>query len=148
VIPKDLVDFLVKHPLWCKKWKKKKEKTSSSESGLHFGHYIAGADSDLISYCHTLLAYAAVRQGYSPARWEMALSVMLEKTAGVLLVEKMRAILLMEADFNFMNKVIYGDRMLSNARRYGYMAEEILSKRGRTAKHGSLAKVLFYNIVW
>ena len=114
VIPKDLVDFLVKHPLWCKKWKKKKEKTSSSESGLHFGHYIAGADSDLISYCHTLLAYAAVRQGYSPARWEMALSVMLEKTAGVLLVEKMRAILLMEADFNFMNKVIYGDRMLSN----------------------------------
>jgi hypothetical protein len=73
---------------------------------------------------------------------------MLEKTAGVLLVEKMRAILLMEADFNFMNNVIYGDRMLSNARRYGYMAEEIFSERGRTAKDGSLAKVLFYDIVW
>jgi stalled ribosome alternative rescue factor ArfA len=57
VIPKDSVDCLVRHPLWRKKWKKKKEKkekTSSSESGLHFGHYIAGADSDLISYCHTL----------------------------------------------------------------------------------------------
>lgn len=100
------------------------------ESGLHFGHYIAGTDSDLISYCHTLLAYAAVRRGYSPARWERALLCMLEKVASISLVEKMRAILLMEADFNFMNKMIYGDRMLSNARRYGYMAEEIFSEQG------------------
>jgi hypothetical protein len=47
-----------------------------------------------------------------------------------------------------MNKIIYGDRMLSNdARRYGYMAEEIFSERGRTAEDGSLAKVLFYDIV-
>jgi hypothetical protein len=148
VIPKNSVDTLVKHPLWRKKWKKKREKTSLSESGLHFGHYIAGADSDLISYCHTLLAYAAVRRGYSPAWWERALSCMLEKVAGVSLVEKMRAILLMEADFYFMNKIIYGDRMLSNdARRYGYMAKEIFSERGRTAEDGSLAKVLFYDIV-
>jgi hypothetical protein len=62
-------------------------------------------------------------------------------------VEKMRAILLMEADFNFMNKMIYGDRMLATARRYGYMAEEIFSERGCTAEDGSLAKVLFYDIV-
>jgi hypothetical protein len=72
---------------------------------------------------------------------------MLEQTTGVSLVEKIRAILLMEADFNFMNKVIYGDRMLSNAQRYEYMAEEIFSKRGHTAEDGSLAKVLFYDIV-
>jgi hypothetical protein len=68
-VPKDSVDILVRHPLWLKKWKKKREKTSSSESGCHFGHYIAGADSDLISYCHTLLAHCAMRRGYSPARW-------------------------------------------------------------------------------
>lgn len=68
-VPKDSVDILVRHPLWLKKWKKKREKTSSSESGGHFGHYIAGADSDLISYCHTLLAHCAMRRGYSPARW-------------------------------------------------------------------------------
>jgi hypothetical protein len=42
---------------------------------------------------------------------------MLEKIAGCSpLVEKMRAILIMEADFNFMNKMIVGDRMLNNAR--------------------------------
>lgn len=122
------------------------------ESGLHFGHYIAGVDSDLISYCHTLLVayadlisycytllvvYAAVRWGYSPARL----------VAGCSLVEKMQTILLLEADFNFTNKMIYGDRMLANSRRYGCMAEEIFIERGRTTENGSLAKVLSYDIV-
>jgi hypothetical protein len=67
---------------------------------------------------------------------------MLEKIAGCSLVEKMRAILLMEADFNFINKMIIGNRALNNARRYDFMAEEIFSEQGRTAEDGSLAKVL------
>jgi len=40
----------------CKQqwWKKVKEDTSSSQSGLHFGHYIAGMDCDYISQFHAL----------------------------------------------------------------------------------------------
>jgi hypothetical protein len=72
---------------------------------------------------------------------------MVEKIAGCSLVEKMRAISLMEADFNFISKVIIGDRALNNARRYGFMAEEIFSEQGRTTEDGLLAKVLFYDIV-
>ena len=53
----------------------------------------------------------------------------------------------MEADFNFTNKQIYGVRMLSKTRKYGLMAEEIFSEKGRTAEDGALAKVLFYEIV-
>jgi hypothetical protein len=86
VLPADSVVILVRHPLWQKKWKKKQEKTSSLELGLHFGHYIAGADSDVISHCHTLPAHCALRRGYSPARWEPALSCMLETIVGCLLV--------------------------------------------------------------
>jgi hypothetical protein len=146
-IPKDSVDTLVKHPVWQQRWRKAREKTSSSESGRHFGHYIAASDSELISYCHALLAAIAVKRGYSPSRWERALSCMLEKIPGCSLVEKMRAILLMEADFNFINKTLIGSRMLNNALSYGFMAEEIFSERGRTAEDGALAKVLFYDIV-
>jgi len=39
--------------------------------------------------------------GLSPERWAWGLSVMLEK--GVTFLTKLRAILLMEADFNFHN---------------------------------------------
>ena len=43
------------------------------------------------------------------------MSVMLEKIAGVALVTKLREILLMEADFNFHNRLIFGDRMMKLA---------------------------------
>ena len=53
----------------------------------------------------------------------------------------------MEADFNFSNKMIYGVRMMNNVRKFGWMPEEIYSEKGKTADDGSLAKVLFYDIV-
>ena len=37
---------------------------------------------------------------------------MLEKIAGVALVTKLWAILLMEADFNYHNRLIFGSRMM------------------------------------
>ena len=72
---------------------------------------------------------------------------MLEKIYGCTLVSKLRAILLMEADFNFSNKLVYGVRMVDNVRKHGYMPEEIYSEKGKTADDGTLAKVLFYDIV-
>jgi hypothetical protein len=71
---------------------------------------------------------------------------MLEKMFGVRLVSKLRAILLMEADFNAMNKEVYGVRMMDNARRYKLIPEEIFSEQNRTADDGGLAKTLFYDI--
>ena len=37
--------------------------------------------------------------------------------------------------------------MTDNVRRYGHMPDEIYSEKGKTADDGSLAKVLFYDIV-
>jgi hypothetical protein len=71
---------------------------------------------------------------------------MLEKMFGVRLVSKLRAILLMEANFNAMNKEVYGVWMLDNAQRYKLIPEEIFSKQNRTADNGGLAKTLFYDI--
>ena len=36
---------------------------------------------------------------------------------------------------------------MNNVRKFGWMPEEIYSKKGKTADDGSLAKVLFYDIV-
>ena len=46
---------------------------------------------------------------------------MLEKVAGIALVNKLRAILLIEADFNFHNKLIFGKRMLNQAQAEGVL---------------------------
>ena len=72
---------------------------------------------------------------------------MLEKLFGCALITKLRSILLMEADFNATNKIIYGNRMLENVRKHKLMPEEIYSERNHLADDGTLAKVLFYDIV-
>ena len=53
---------------------------------------------------------------------------MLEMQPGVRLISKLRAILLMEADFNAANKILFGSRMLNQIRRYKLMPEEIFSE--------------------
>ena len=50
---------------------------------------------------------------------------MLEKVAGVALVSKLRAILLIEADFNYHNKLIFGKRMMDLARQHGMVPEDL-----------------------
>lgn len=146
-IPPRSVDSTIRRQEWASRWARAREKTSSSESGLHFGHYKAAAKSPMISHLHALKTTLALRRGFALDRWSRGLSVMLEKLYGCTLISKLRAILLMEADFNFSNKLIYGVRMMDNVRKYGHMPEEIYSEKGKTADDGSLAKVLFYDIV-
>ncbi len=59
---------------------------------------------------------------------------------------KLRAILLMEGDFNATNKIVYGVWMMKNAWGYHLMPKEIFSKKNHMANNGKLCKTLFYNI--
>jgi hypothetical protein len=72
---------------------------------------------------------------------------MLEKIPGCQLISKLWSILLMEADFNCITKILFGYHLLWNVRRYGFMPDEIFSKQHWIAEDGTLAKVLFYDIV-
>jgi hypothetical protein len=71
---------------------------------------------------------------------------MIEKVPGCVLISKLRSILLMEADENFMYKRVFGQRMMDNVRKHGLMPEEIFSERNRMADDGTLTKTLFYDI--
>ncbi len=146
-IPEDSVADIVRRGEWGSFWKKAREETSSSVSGLHFGHYKAGAHSDLISHFHAMKGSVMVKTGRGFERWGRGLSVMLEKIPGCQLISKLRSILLMEADFNCVNKLIFGCRMMNNVRKYGMMPDEIFSEKHRMADEGTLTKVLFYDIV-
>ena len=79
VIPVDSVNAIVQRGEWSSFWRKAREETSSSESGLHFSHYKAGAGSDLISHFQAMKASVMLKAGWGYARWGRGLSVMLEK---------------------------------------------------------------------
>ena len=101
----------------------------------------------LISLLHALKTSVALRKGMFLSRWAKGLSVMLEKMLGCTLLTKLRAILLMKADFNHSNKEIFGFRMLENARKYGFIPDRIYSERNETTDDGTLGKVIFLDIV-
>jgi len=79
-------------------WGRMKESTSSAISKIHMGHWKALLQAtELMNFeCRTLTLIA--RSGIPPERWSKGLQVMLEKTEGVSLVDKLRFILLMEGD--------------------------------------------------
>jgi hypothetical protein len=146
LIPENSVPIVITPEQWKQYWRVMNEETSLSESGIHFGHYIVGSKSDIISHYHASLVSVTLAHAIQLERWSRGLSVMLEKTLGVTLVTKLRAILLMEGDFNATNKIVYGVRMLQNARTYQMMPEEIFSKKNRMADDGTLCKTLFFDI--
>jgi hypothetical protein len=110
-------------------WRRAKERTSSSLSGLHYGHYKAAATSNYLSEIHALMTELAVTGGTPFERWQSGLSVMLEKKKGVIQVDKLRAILLMEADFNFYNGLMFAKRMMERAELNNWIPREIYGGR-------------------
>ena len=84
-------------------WRKVKEFTSTSMSGVHYGHYKAMIQDALSTEILAQQLTVIARSGIPLENWSIGWQVMLEKIAGVCLVEKLQAIQLYEANFNCYN---------------------------------------------
>jgi hypothetical protein len=71
---------------------------------------------------------------------------MLEKVAGVALVNKLRAILLMEANFKYMNKWIFGFEAINKMYALGYVAGDQYSQKEIMAEDAKMDKKLTMDI--
>jgi hypothetical protein len=70
-------------------WRKVREFTSSSMSGFPSGHYKAAIQDDLSTEILAQQLPVIARSRIPPENWSIGLQVMLEKIAGVCLVEKL-----------------------------------------------------------
>ncbi len=89
MIPINSLNMLITKEEWQRQWRGRRELTSSSKLGLHFGHYIAGIGSDHISYFHALKASLIIWRGVVLDRWARGLSVIMEKMFGCALITKL-----------------------------------------------------------
>jgi len=124
-------------------WKRVKERTYSSYSRLHFGHYIAAADSEVLSTSHADKLTEFARRGVPLARWKVGVTVLLEKIAGVTFVNKCRARCLFEVDFNYWTKLIFACRMMKKAREEGGLPGDIYFRAGGHCDDATMTKVMF-----
>jgi hypothetical protein len=90
VMPEDFQHF----------WRTARERTGSSYSGLHFGHYIAASYCLNLSLSHAAKLSICARNGVTLARWAMGLTFLLKKILSNAFVHKLQVICLLEADFN------------------------------------------------
>ena len=113
---------------------------------MHFGHFKAGAQHDGIAEMEATLANISYRTGFTPDRWKKAINVMLDKGKGFD-VEKLRIVLLFEADLNAQLKIM-GRHMMANAEKHNMIAKE---QYGSRKKHSSqdhgLNKALTFDIL-
>ena len=142
------IDVTITKEDFIRYWKGASEKTSSSYSNLHFGHWKAATQSEYLAELHAMFIQCICQTGTYLERWSTGLTVMLEKIAGNFRVDKLRAILLMEADFNFANKLIFGSRMMRQAEEHGVLpAENFGSRHEHCSIEISLSRLLFFDIV-
>ena len=123
-------------------WRRVREYTSSSASGLHYSHYKAATHSEMITRVLSKQITVIVKSGVPPDRWSIVLQCMLEKIAGVILVEKLRSIQLYEADFNFFNQFVFGQEALSALVKGGFLPEEHFSQKESMAEDAKFDKTL------
>jgi hypothetical protein len=82
------------------------ERTSSSPSGRHIGHYKAAITSETLSSLHSTMMSIPLVASFSPERWRQVVDVMLTKKAGDYHIHWLRIVALQESDFNQCNRLI------------------------------------------
>ena len=80
------------------------------------------------------------------ARWGRGLTVLLEKICGNNYVNKLRAICLFEADFNWWNKLIFARRMIHNAGQNSMIPDELFAKPNSKCTEATMSKTFLGNI--
>jgi hypothetical protein len=113
-------------------WGKANELTSSSKSGRHFGHYKAICSDKRLVSLHVNSINMATTRGTPLTRWGQGVTVLLEKVAGTAKIDKLRAICLLEADFNWWLKVIFAKRMMQQMKVAGAIPLEQGAVKGKT----------------
>ena len=117
-----------------KGWKKAKEKTSSGISGLHFGIFKAHIEDPILAEFDASMRSIAYSTGFVYERWKKGVDVELLKRTLDKRVEKLRTVLLLEADFNMNNKHLSRQAMWL-AEKYKVLSAELYGGR---KKHRSI----------
>jgi hypothetical protein len=110
-------------------------------SWVTFSHYKATASNPMLSAMHAAYLTACARRGLPLAQWGIWLAVLLEKVTGNNFVHKLRATCLLEADFNWINKIIFAKRMFHLALANNMIPGECFSKKGSNCINAVMTKV-------
>lgn len=128
-------------------WRKMKEQTSSGISGLHFGHLKACAMNSFLANFEASYSNIPYVTGFSPLDWQKGVQIMIQKKNKDDLVTSLQTLVLLEADFNFNNKLL-GKTTMQHAEKHNLIAKEQYgSRKGKSAILHAVHKRLTYDVI-
>ena len=128
-------------------WKKINEQISSGKSGRHYGHMKTCAEDKLLADFKSSIMNIPYTSGYSPKPWQEGNIVMIKKRINSNNISSLRTIVLMEADFNYNNKLL-GEKTMYHAEQTKPLApEQYGSRKGKSAIDQTIHKALTYDII-
>lgn len=132
-------------------FKAKKEKTASSFSGRHMGHYkvitqlLLKNRLEIVETLITLLNIC-IKTSTPLPRWQHCSQIMLEKGKGNQL-EHLRIIQLCEADLNFMLNTLWGKRLIKQAQQHAVLQQQQFALPGLTCQSAIWNKISFCDLL-
>ncbi len=69
LVPASSISIAITPEQWRQYWKIVNKETSSLESGIHFGHYIVGIKSNIISHYHTARVLVTLAHAIQLEQW-------------------------------------------------------------------------------
>ena len=125
-----------------------KEKTSSSLSGRHVGHYKAVLDNDSIIMVHAAMMSIPYQTGFSPSRWHQVVDVMLEKDPGQPRQHRLRIVALLESDYNQSQRIVLARRLAHHMEDFQMVPDmQYGSRPGKLCISPVLNKVISYDVI-
>ena len=112
--------------------KKIDEKTSSSPSTRHYGHYktLLEADEKYIEVIHVILEMALQSQVIL-SRWKQTVTALIEKKTGSPLIHRFRVIHVIEGDIQFISRFFYAFQMMNKAETLNLITDQQYGGRRR-----------------
>ena len=93
-------------------WRTSREKSKSSRSLISFSHYKAQSHSKTLTALQVKKINLTLRIGLPLERWLNRILVLLEKESGNIDIDKLQAIILFEADFNWLLKISFSKKLM------------------------------------
>jgi hypothetical protein len=119
--PTPPIDTHITNETFMDAMKHTRERTSSSPSGRHYGHYrTLLRDKELIG-CIAQLANFCFQWGKTLKRWERVTQPLIPKDPGIPKINQIQRITLIEADLNICLSELFGRRLMDSAETHGIL---------------------------
>lgn len=124
-------------------WSTATESVSFLKNGHHFGHYKVVCSNSFIVTLHLKNISLSTNRGKSLLGWWQGVTVILEKSARNIQIEKLCTICFLEADFNWWLKIVFARSMTHQMKIGGIIPLRQDATEGKTTTKTSMTKQLF-----